>query len=59
MITTAMRLIFAYPVLVLTGIAVAYITLSHAEPELDRLCESRVVANGLSHQAAKRACERI
>lgn len=59
MITTAMRLIFAYPVYVLIVILVAYIALSHAEPELDRLCENRVVANGLSQKAAKRACERI
>ena len=60
MITTAMRIFYAYPAAAIGALLLLLLaTLSPAERKIDELCQKQVVANGLSQEAAKRACDRI
>lgn len=51
--------LFSYPIAVLTVILLALAGLSAAEPQLEAMCQRRAEANGLSAEAARRACERL
>lgn len=54
-----MRLLFSYPFAVLTVVLLAMAALSHAEPQLEAMCQARTEANGISPANARRACERL
>lgn len=54
-----MPIIFSSPFAVLTAILLALATMSHAEPQLEAMCQHRTEANGISPANARRACERL
>ncbi len=54
-----MRSLISCPVAVLTGVLLAMAALSHAEPQLEAMCQHRTEANGISPANALRACERL
>lgn len=49
----------SYTVAVLTGISLLFALLSHCERDIEVMCSSRAQSNGLSAEAAKRACSRL
>ena len=54
-----MQIFLSYPFAVLTALLLALATMSHAEPQLEALCQARTEANGISPANARRACERL
>lgn len=54
-----MRFFFLSPFAVLIVVLAALAALSHAEPELDRLCQKQMVRNGFTQQEATNACARF
>jgi hypothetical protein len=49
----------SYPFAVLIVVFLAFAGLSAAEPQLEAMCQERTEANGLSAEAAQRACARL
>jgi hypothetical protein len=48
-----------YTIAVLTGILLLFALLSHCERDIEVMCAKQAQSNGLSAEAAKRACDRL
>jgi hypothetical protein len=48
-----------FPIAVLTLIGVLFVAISACEKQLEEMCVKTAQGNGLPHEYAKRACERV